>query len=100
LKNTESTCTSPNAYVHYAKINAEPGYQVPFSSAIRATGIMTGAVGLITTAELAESIIAKGKADMVFLGRELLRNPGFPLYAADKLKSEIKWPLQYIRAKQ
>jgi 2,4-dienoyl-CoA reductase-like NADH-dependent reductase (Old Yellow Enzyme family) len=64
---------SSGGNVHYAKINPAPGYQVPFSSAIRTTGIMTGAVGLIATAELAESIIAEGKADLVLLGREFLR---------------------------
>jgi 2,4-dienoyl-CoA reductase-like NADH-dependent reductase (Old Yellow Enzyme family) len=76
-----------------------PGYQVPFAEALRKTGILTGAVGLITTAEQAEAIINEGKADVVFFAREILRNPYFPLQAAQQLGAEIVWPVQYVRAK-
>jgi 2,4-dienoyl-CoA reductase-like NADH-dependent reductase (Old Yellow Enzyme family) len=78
-----------------------PGYQVGFSQRIReATGILTGAVGIITDAVQAESILASGQADLVFMARQLLRDPYFPLHAADELRhKEIHWPLQYQRAR-
>ena len=60
---------------------------------------MTGAVGLITTAEQAEAILKEEKADLILMGRELLRNPYFPLRAAKELDSETTWPLQYLRAR-
>jgi 2,4-dienoyl-CoA reductase-like NADH-dependent reductase (Old Yellow Enzyme family) len=90
---------SSGGNVTNAKIPFGPGFQIPFSEALRKTGIMTGAVGLITTAGQAELILQEEKADLVFLGRELLRNPYFPLYAARELGSDITWPLQYIRSK-
>ncbi|MDP1677289.1 MAG: NADPH dehydrogenase NamA [Bacteroidota bacterium] len=76
-----------------------PGYQVPFAEAVRKSGILTGAVGLITTAEQAEAIVAEGKADVVFFAREILRNPYFPLQAVQQLGDEIEWAVQYVRAK-
>jgi 2,4-dienoyl-CoA reductase-like NADH-dependent reductase (Old Yellow Enzyme family) len=83
------------------KIPVSPGYQVPFSEQIRSnTGILTGAVGMILTAEQAERIIADGQADMVILARELLRDPYFPLHAAFELDEDIPWPNQYLRAKR
>ncbi len=82
-----------------AKVPFSPGYQVPFSEAIRKTGILTGAVGFITSAQQAESILQEEKADLVLLARELLRNPYFPLLAAKELGDDIKWPLQYLRSK-
>jgi len=60
---------------------------------------MTAAVGLITRAEMAEQLLKDGKADLIALGRELLRNPYWPLYAAHDLKEDIKWPKQYERGK-
>lgn len=78
-----------------AKVPVGPGYQVPFAEAIRATGILTAAVGLITRPEQINSILEDGKADMIFMGRELLRNPYF-LFKADE---EAAWPIQYLRAK-
>jgi len=81
-----------------AVVPFSPGYQVPFSETIRKTGILTGAVGLITTALQAENILNEGKADLIFMGRELLRNPYFPLLASRELDEEVKWPLQYLRA--
>jgi 2,4-dienoyl-CoA reductase-like NADH-dependent reductase (Old Yellow Enzyme family) len=85
----------------HQKIALGPLYQTPFADHIRKeTGIKTGAVGLITTPEEAESIIQDQKADLVFMARELLRDPYFPLHAAHALKDEsVKWPLQYERAK-
>jgi 2,4-dienoyl-CoA reductase-like NADH-dependent reductase (Old Yellow Enzyme family) len=82
------------------RIPLGPGYQVPFAESIRKkTGILTGAVGLITTAAQANEIIMTGKADMILIARESLRNPYFPLTAAKELGIEIEWPLQYLRAK-
>lgn len=82
------------------QIPLKPGYQVEFSAAIKKkTGITTGAVGLITTAKQAEEILQNGEADLIFLARELLRNPYFPLHAATELGEDIEWPAQYERAK-
>jgi len=83
-----------------AKIPAGPGFQTPFAAAIRQElGIAAGAVGLITAPEQAEQIVATGSADVVFLARELLRDPYWPLHAANDLGAEVPWPLQYERAK-
>lgn len=77
-----------------------PGYQVQFAEAVKQqTGILTGAVGLITSAAQAEGILQDGQADLVLLAREFLRDPYFPLTAANKLGAEVKWPVQYERAK-
>jgi 2,4-dienoyl-CoA reductase-like NADH-dependent reductase (Old Yellow Enzyme family) len=85
---------------HDARVPTGPGYQVPFAQAIRSeVGMATGAVGLITEATQAEQIIAEGKADVVFLARELLRDPYWPLHAALELGADIAWPKQYERAK-
>jgi 2,4-dienoyl-CoA reductase-like NADH-dependent reductase (Old Yellow Enzyme family) len=81
------------------KIPFAPGYQVPFSEAVRKTGILTGTVGLITSSGQAESILQEDKADFVLLGRELLRNPYFALQAARELGSNIAWVSQYLRAR-
>lgn len=79
---------------------AAPGYQVPFAQAIRArTGIATGAVGLITEPHQAEAVIASGSADAVLLGRELLRDPHWPLHAAAALGEDADWPTPYFRAR-
>jgi len=90
---------SSGGNVFNATIPVGPGYQVPFSEEVRKTGILTGAVGFITTASQAESIVQEDKADLVFMARELLRNPYFPLMAARELGGEVKWPAQYLRAK-
>lgn len=80
--------------------NLGPGYQVAFAERIRReAGIATGAVGLITSPELADSIVRTGQADVVLLGRELLRNPYFPLAAAHRLGREVAWPEPYVRGK-
>jgi len=83
-----------------APIPVGPGYQVPFAQAIRReTGILTGTVGFIVSPEQAEQIIATGQTDIVFLARELLRNPYWPLVAARQLHVDVEWPKQYTRAK-
>ena len=77
-----------------------PGYQVPFAERIRReVGIATMSVGLITTPEMAEEILRNGRADLVALGRELLRDPYWPLHAARALGHDLPWPKQYQRAK-
>jgi len=82
------------------QIPLSAGYQVQFAERIRQeTGMPTGAVGLITEAIQAEEILSKGQADVIFLARKLLRDPYFPLHAALQLGVEVKWPLQYDRAK-
>jgi 2,4-dienoyl-CoA reductase-like NADH-dependent reductase (Old Yellow Enzyme family) len=84
------------------QISFEPGYQVPFAERIRReASILTMAVGLITTAEQAEQIVADGQADLVAMGREFLRNPYFPLHAARTLGSPeaVPWSAQYLRAR-
>ena len=83
-----------------AKIPISPGYQVQFAEGIkRQAGIMTGAIGLITEATQAENILADGKADVIIMARELLRDPYFPLHAARALGDDPQYPKQYSRAK-
>jgi 2,4-dienoyl-CoA reductase-like NADH-dependent reductase (Old Yellow Enzyme family) len=82
-----------------AKIPLAPGYQVPFAERIRReAGMLTGAVGLITTPQQADEIIRSEKADLVLLAREFLRHPYFPLHAARALGAELDPPVQYARA--
>lgn len=83
-----------------AKIPAGPGFQTPFATAVRREAkIPTAAVGCITEPFQAEQIIRTGLADAVLLGREMLRNPYWPLEAARKLRADISWPSQYLRGK-
>ncbi|WP_243384137.1 NADH:flavin oxidoreductase/NADH oxidase [Geothrix alkalitolerans] len=90
---------SSGGLVPRAEIPLGPGYQVPFAARIRAeAGLPTGAVGLITGAEQAEQILAQESADLVLLGRELLRDPRWPLHAAQAMGAEIAWPASYLRA--
>lgn len=82
------------------KIPVAPLYQVPFSAKLKKeTGIPTGAVGMITTASQCEQILVEQKADLIILARQLLRDPYFPLHSATELGVDIKWPVQYERAK-
>jgi 2,4-dienoyl-CoA reductase-like NADH-dependent reductase (Old Yellow Enzyme family) len=91
---------SSGSLVPGVTIPVEPGYQVPFASAIRkGAGIATGAVGMITEAQQAEEIVSGGDADAVFLARALLRAPYWPLRAAKALDADIPWPVQYVRAR-
>ena len=83
-----------------AKITVGPGYQVPFAAAIKHdASIRTAAVGMITASDQANEIIASGKADIVLLAREMLRDPYWPLHAARQLGIQVPWPPQYERAK-
>jgi len=82
------------------RIPLAPGYQVAFAERIKKeTGILTAAVGLITSAVQAEEILLNEQADVILLAREFLRDPYFPLHAAQALKEDITWPVQYERAK-
>jgi 2,4-dienoyl-CoA reductase-like NADH-dependent reductase (Old Yellow Enzyme family) len=93
--------TSSGGNVPKATIPSEPGYQVPFAAQIKKeANILTGAVGQITTAEQSEEILKEGKADLILYARESLRQPYFALHAAKELNVDVKWPLQYERAKQ
>jgi 2,4-dienoyl-CoA reductase-like NADH-dependent reductase (Old Yellow Enzyme family) len=90
---------SSGALVPHAKIPVAPGFQAPFAERIRReTGVLAGAVGLITEAEQADQIIRSGTADMVLLAREFLRDPYFPMRAAKKLGAALGTPVQYGRA--
>ncbi|MGA8342615.1 MAG: NADH:flavin oxidoreductase/NADH oxidase [Candidatus Sulfotelmatobacter sp.] len=91
-------CSSGGNAAH-PKIPIGPAYQTPFAEQIRReAGIMTGAVGMITSSSQAEHIVAGGRADAVLLARELLRDPYWPLRAARELGQPISWPVQYLRA--
>jgi len=83
------------------KIPVGPMYQTPFAEKIKTgANIMTGAVGLITTTEQAESILSNQQADLIIMARQLLREPYFPLHAAHDLGVDVSWPPQYDRAKK
>ncbi len=81
------------------QITVGPGYQVPFAAAVRAAGVPTAAVGLITEPAQAEQVLQDGAADAVLLARASLREPHWPLRAATELDGELAWPVQYERAK-
>jgi 2,4-dienoyl-CoA reductase-like NADH-dependent reductase (Old Yellow Enzyme family) len=90
---------SSGGNVAKAKIPVGSGYQTRFAEQIRReAGIMTGALGMITSSVQAEHIIASGQADAVVIARELLRDPYWPLRAARELGQPIAWPVQYLRA--
>jgi 2,4-dienoyl-CoA reductase-like NADH-dependent reductase (Old Yellow Enzyme family) len=92
---------SSGGVVPGVKIPAAPGYQVPFAARIRSeAGIATGAVGIIVASGQAEEILRKGEADLIFMARELLRDPYFPLRASGELGVEGPWPPQYLRARR
>ena len=90
---------SSGGLVPSVKIPVGPGYQVPFAERIRREAeILTGAVGMITAAAQADEIVRTGQADMVLLAREMLRDPYWPLHAAQELGHAATWPAQYLRA--
>ncbi len=92
-------CSSGGSVPH-VKIPVAPGYQVLFAERIKKeTGILTGAVGLITNGTQAEAIIQNNQADLVLIARASLRDPYFPLHAAKELGVDVHWPDQYLRAK-
>jgi 2,4-dienoyl-CoA reductase (NADPH2) len=87
---------SSGALVPKVRIPVGRNYQVPFAATIRKEAkIMTGAVGLITEPDQANEIITSGSADLIFLAREMLREPYWPLKAQQALNQDPSWPLQY-----
>jgi 2,4-dienoyl-CoA reductase-like NADH-dependent reductase (Old Yellow Enzyme family) len=91
---------SSGGLVSYQQIPLQPNYQVPFAEKIKKeAAVLTGAVGLITHAVQAETILSNGQADLVLFARESLRNPNLPLDFARDLNDDIQWPKQYERAK-
>ncbi len=83
------------------KIPIASGYQTPLAEKIKQQAqIATAAVGMITSASQADHVIQTAQADLIFLAREFLREPYFPLQAARELGRDITWPLQYERAKR
>ena len=101
IKGVDLIDCSSGGNIHGAKIPVGPVYQVRFAERIKKdSGILTGAVGMITNATQAESIIVTGQADLILMARETLRNPYFPLQAAHELGyDKMPWAVQYERAK-
>ncbi len=91
---------SSGGNIHGARINVFNGYQVPFAAEIKKqVGISVGAVGLITAPQQAEEILQNAEADLIFLGRELLRNPYFAVQASFAMKEPCFFPRQYERGR-
>jgi 2,4-dienoyl-CoA reductase-like NADH-dependent reductase (Old Yellow Enzyme family) len=81
------------------KIPAGPGYQTGFAERIRKeASVPTGTVGFITDPAQADHIVRTGQADLVFMAREMLRDPYWAAHAAQRLGAQISWPVQYLRA--
>ncbi len=98
-KGVDLVDVSSGGMVPRVSIPVGPGYQVPFADRIRRESrIATGAVGMVTSPEQADQIVRNGQADMVLLAREMLRDPYWPLHAAETLRQTISWPAQYLRA--
>jgi 2,4-dienoyl-CoA reductase-like NADH-dependent reductase (Old Yellow Enzyme family) len=92
--------TSSGGMVATARVPVGPGYQTAFAERIRReAGIATGTVGMITSPEQADTVLRTGQADLILLARELLRDPYWPIHAAARLRTEMEWPRQYLRAK-
>jgi 2,4-dienoyl-CoA reductase-like NADH-dependent reductase (Old Yellow Enzyme family) len=93
-------CSSGGNVAH-VRIPVGPGYQVAFAEQVRReAGVLTGAVGMITDPAQADQIVRSGQADVIILARQFLREPYWPLLAARALGHDIKWPVQYERAKK
>jgi 2,4-dienoyl-CoA reductase-like NADH-dependent reductase (Old Yellow Enzyme family) len=91
---------SSGGMVATAAVPAGPGYQTRFAERVRReAGVPTGAVGMITTPEQADHVLRTAQADLVLLAREMLRDPYWPLHAAQRLRAAVSWPEQYLRAR-
>ena len=90
---------SSGGNVEKADIPVGPGYQAPFAEQIRReANIATAAVGMITAPAQADQIIRNDQADLVLLARQMLRDPYWPMHAAQELGQVAPWPRQYLRA--
>ena len=99
-KNVDLIDVSSGGNIAGAKITLFDGYQVPLAAEIKkATGIKTGAVGLIKSAEHAEEILQKEEGDLIFVAREILRNPYLAIQGSLEGKGECDFPHQYERAR-
>lgn len=100
-KKVDLVDVSSGGNIHGARISVFDGYQVRFAAKIRKeAGIATGAVGLITEVKQAEEILQKGDADLIFVAREILRNPYLAIKGALETHEECFFPKQYERAKK
>lgn len=98
-KGVDFITASGGGFTNVSKDRVFPGYQVPFATAIKErTGLMTGAVGMITSAKQANEIISGSKADLVIIAREHLRDPYFAIHSAIELELDTEFPWQYKRA--
>jgi len=99
-KNVDLVDVSSGGNINGVTIPLSPGYQVPLAEDVKKIAeIDTAAVGLITTAEQAEEILESGRADLIFLAREILRNPYFAVQSAWENDEDNFYPHQYLRAK-
>ena len=91
---------STGGVVHDARIPIGPGYQVEFADRVRnEAGVAVAAVGMITEAGQANQIVSRDRADAIFMAREFLRQPHWPLLAASELGIPVEWPIQFERAR-
>ncbi|MEG2510733.1 MAG: tRNA-dihydrouridine synthase, partial [Chryseobacterium sp.] len=91
---------SSGGNIHGAKIEVKPMYQTPFAGQVkREANVKTGAVGMITSAEQAEYIMQQNEADLIFVAREILRNPFLAVQSSFYAKKDCFFPHQYLRAK-
>lgn len=99
-RNIDLIDVSSGGNIHHQKIEVKPLYQVPFCAKIKKeANIKTGAVGLITNANQAEEILKKEEADLIFVARELLRNPYLAVKSAFENNEHCFFPKQYERGK-
>ena len=99
-KNVDLIDVSSGGNIQGAKISLFDGYQVPLAAEIKKqTGMKTGAVGLIKTAEMAEEILQNEEADLIFVAREILRNPYLAIENSFKNQEDCFFPHQYERAR-
>jgi 2,4-dienoyl-CoA reductase-like NADH-dependent reductase (Old Yellow Enzyme family) len=97
--NVDQITASGGGFANWGAMKVFPSYQVPFATKIKKeTGILVGAVGAIADAEQANTLITNGETDLVFIAKEFLRNPYFPINAAIALNHPIAIPFQYSRA--
>jgi 2,4-dienoyl-CoA reductase-like NADH-dependent reductase (Old Yellow Enzyme family) len=98
-KGVDLVDVSSGGLLPHVHVPVGPGYQAPFAERIRReANVATGAVGMITEPEQAEEVLQAGKADLIIIARELLRDAYWPIHAAQSLGEVVSWPVQYLRA--